>query len=98
LYEQCEHYNGEWEAGVALPDLVTGMDIGADIAHALGLPPQTKRIEIHIGVDELVEVHCFYYPDSAAVRKLLTVLGRYQVVTTHHIVPREPTSPTLGEP
>jgi hypothetical protein len=59
---------------------VSGYGIGIEIQQALGLPPETSCIDIHIGLNEVVEVTCSYYPSEDAVRKVLTILQRYNLV------------------
>ena len=60
--------------------LITGMDIGAQIIQALGLPKETSLIQIRIGVNEVVEVICRYYPTNEDLGNMLPILQSYHVV------------------
>lgn len=58
---------------------VVGQDIGAKLIKALGLPPLTATIDLHIAVDEPVTVTCESYPDKDGVAELVPVLKRYEL-------------------
>lgn len=66
------------ERGTGQP--ITGMDIGGQLAEALGLPRGTNLIQIRVGLDEVVEVICRYYPDAEAVERMYAVFRRYHVI------------------
>ena len=67
---------------------VTGMDIGKSLQEALGLPRETRRIVITVGLDEAVLVSCEYYPDRDAVTRMQTVFERFGLKATRF--PEEP--------
>jgi hypothetical protein len=59
---------------------VTGNAIGPAIIQALGLPPETTRIELFIGVNEVVEVACRFYPSADGMAQVAAILKRYTLV------------------
>lgn len=59
--------------------LVTGMDIGDELAKALDMPENTRRIEITIDAEEIVEVKCWYAPDEQELDRLKLLLQNYQL-------------------
>ena len=63
-------------------EFISGMDIGKSIQVALGLPPETRRIVIDIGLDEAVLISCEYYPNPEAVRRMQAVFERFGLKAT----------------
>jgi hypothetical protein len=59
---------------------VIGNAIGPAMIEALGLPPETTRIEIFIGVNEVVEVACRFCPSADGMEKVAAILKRYTLV------------------
>lgn len=43
---------------------IQGQEFGSRIIKALGLPNNTRSIEIRIAVNEIVTVRCEYFPDT----------------------------------
>lgn len=54
-----------------------GRDIGKDLVRVLGLPRGTKRVDISVAVDEIVEITCCFYPSVDKMHGLLELLQRY---------------------
>jgi len=69
---------------------ITGVGIGIEIARALGLPPETTDIQINIGMETPVTVVCRYYPDAAAMERVLAIVRRYHL---HEVELPPPVSP-----
>ena len=59
--------------------LTTGLDIGALLIRALGLPEHTRKVELIVEVNEIVVVRCEYYPDKVHMKDLLE-LKEYNLV------------------
>lgn len=83
---------------------IRGYGIGPELVEALGLPKETNLIQIRIGLGEVAEVLCRYYPNADAMDKVVHLLQAYHLVPTgppcvidDTVEPLEPGAAHTGE-
>ena len=75
--------------------MVTGQQIGKEIADALGIK-HCRKLDIRMRMDEIVTVEAEFFPEIDGIKQLVPILKRFELVEREPLKGIAKTEPPIG--